>query len=217
MGLMRRFANTIRGKANALLDSVENPVQSLDLKIRDANDEYLKAKSLTAQVIGNANRIKTDLEKANKERNDLEKNIQNAFTAGNEDLAKRLIAKKLKADAKVSDLLQRSNAAADRADKAKSDLLSLEDKLLDLKDYRSDAKSRFNTAKVTTKLNQMQGINSDIDTTNIEDMIQREEDKAYGLDEISKASNEVTLAKAIDDVAVTAEFAKYKAEFNKKS
>lgn len=215
MGVFKRFTNTFRSKINAVLNNIENPIESLDLQIQDANEQFNKAKTLSAQVIGNANRLKIELEKANKERNDLESKVEIAIKGGNEEFAKQIIERKLKADAKVSDLLRRSGDANDRAEKVKAELLEHESKLIDLRDYRAEAISRYNTAKVTRQLNEMPNADSNLDTTHIEDMIQKEEDYAYGLNDINESSSETSFEKTYTSVSVEAELAKYKEQFSK--
>ena len=217
MGVFKRFTNTVRAKVNAALNSVENPVESLDLQIRDVKEQYDKAKSLTAEVVGNAKRLKIDLEKANKERTDLEAKLKIVFESGQDALAKEIIQRKIKLDSKISSLLQRTADAEERSEKALKDLRAFEQKYLDLKDYRADAVSRYNTAKVTTNLSKIQDTNTDIDMTDIEDMIQKEEDYAYGLSAVNEVNAELTFNGAVDLAAVEAEYAKYKEQFGKKS
>lgn len=218
MGVMKRLMNTVRGKTNAILNGIENPVQSLDLQIDDVTDKYGKLKTLSAHVIGNAKRIQLNLEATTKERNSIESKIETALNSGRDDLAKPLIERKIKLDAKITDFLAKSADADARVEVVKKDLKAYEDKLNDMKDYRTDAVSRYNTAKITTELNKVSNSKGEsIDTTRIEDMIRKEEDYAYGLDTLNKESSDVSFNDALMSVSVDEELAKYKEKFNKKA
>ena len=45
MGVFTRMSNMIKGKVNATLDDLENPIELLDQKIRDMEEQLSKAKN----------------------------------------------------------------------------------------------------------------------------------------------------------------------------
>ena len=57
MGVFTRMSNMIKGKVNATLDNLENPIELLDQKIRDMEEQLSKAKTSSADVIGNVKLI----------------------------------------------------------------------------------------------------------------------------------------------------------------
>lgn len=98
MGVFTRISNIFKAKVNNALDEVENPIELLDQKLRDMEDQLSKAKLNSAQIIGNAHEIKKRLDTAEKEVQDYEDKVKLALSKNNEDLAKRALQRKLEAD-----------------------------------------------------------------------------------------------------------------------
>ncbi len=44
MGIFNRMSNMIKGKVNSTLDEMENPIELLDQKIKDMEEQLSKAK-----------------------------------------------------------------------------------------------------------------------------------------------------------------------------
>ena len=57
MGIFNRMSNMIKGKVNSTLDEMENPIELLDQKIKDMEEQLSKAKLNSAQVLGNVHEI----------------------------------------------------------------------------------------------------------------------------------------------------------------
>lgn len=57
MGIFSRMSNMIKAKVNNSLDEMENPVELLDQKLRDMDEQFNKAKLSSAQILGNVHEI----------------------------------------------------------------------------------------------------------------------------------------------------------------
>ena len=68
MGIFNRMSNMIKGKVNSTLDEMENPIELLDQKIKDMEEQLSKAKLNSAQVLGNVHEIEKKMNAANKEK-----------------------------------------------------------------------------------------------------------------------------------------------------
>ncbi len=53
MGVFSRINNMLKAKANNALDKAENPIELLDQKIKDMEDDLHNAKLSAAEVLGN--------------------------------------------------------------------------------------------------------------------------------------------------------------------
>lgn len=98
------MSNMLKAKVNNTLDEMENPIELLDQKLRDMEEQFNKAKLNSAQILGNVHEIEKKLDAAKKEHDDYEQKITLALNKGNEDLAKRALAKKVEMDKKIASL-----------------------------------------------------------------------------------------------------------------
>ena len=94
MGIFTRMSNMIKGKVNDTLDEMENPIELLDQKVRDMEEQLSKAKLNSAQVLGNVHEVKKKMDNAVRSAEDFDSKVKLAMSKGNEDLAKRALAKK---------------------------------------------------------------------------------------------------------------------------
>ena len=72
---------------------MENPVELLDQKLRDMEEQLNKAKLGSAQILGNVHEIEKKMNLAKKEADDYEEKIKLALSKGNEELAKKTVSK----------------------------------------------------------------------------------------------------------------------------
>ena len=88
MGIFNRMSNMIKGKVNSTLDEMENPIELLDQKIKDMEEQLSKAKLNSAQVLGNVHEIEKKMNAAKNESVDYDSKVKLALSKNNEDLAK---------------------------------------------------------------------------------------------------------------------------------
>ena len=84
MGLLDRIAFITRSKANALMDSLEDPREAINQTIADASVEYAKVKAAAAKVIAGETSAKNTLEEYEKKHAQYEKAAENAVLAGDD-------------------------------------------------------------------------------------------------------------------------------------
>lgn len=122
MGIFSRMSNMIKAKVNNSLDEMENPVELLDQKLRDMDEQFNKAKLSSAQILGNVHEIEKKLDSAKKESEDYDQKVRLALSKGNEELAKRALAKKVETDKKAASLQASYDNAKIQADTLKAKL-----------------------------------------------------------------------------------------------
>ncbi len=214
MGVFTRISNIFKAKVNNALDEVENPIELLDQKLRDMEDQLSKAKLNSAQIIGNAHEIKKRLDTAEKEVQDYEDKVKLALSKNNEDLAKRALQRKLEADKKVTSLKESYEAAKSQADTIKKNLAALEEEISKTRQYRDEAAARYSTAEASQKVNEIlanvQTKTNTIQLDAIERKIQRKESLATGLGELREVDDFESEFEKLDETDLDLELEKYK-------
>lgn len=214
MGVFTRMSNMIKAKVNNTLDEVENPIELLDQKLRDMTDQLSKAKLNSAQVIGNAHAIEKKMKAAELEAADYEAKIKLALSKGNEELAKRALAKKVDADKQYQSLKTSYETARVQADSLKKNLAALEAEIEKTRQYRDQAAARYANAKASEKVNEIlanvQTKSNTIQLDSIERKIARTESRAAGLGELRDIDNFESEFEKLDEVDLDLELEKYK-------
>ncbi|MFD1406971.1 PspA/IM30 family protein [Kroppenstedtia eburnea] len=190
MGILSRFKDIMSSNIHALLDKAEDPEKMVDQYIRNLNSDLGKVKSETATVMAEEQRAKRALEEC---KSDIEK-MQNyaikALEAGNEDDARKFLARKGELAAKETEYQQAYDLASSNAlqmrqmhDKLVSDIKELESR-------RAMIKSKAAVAKTQQRLNQIgssiQGANQSISAfERMEEKVNRSLDEANAMAELN--------------------------------
>ena len=216
MGVFTRMSNMIKGKVNATLDDLENPIELLDQKIRDMQEQLSKAKTNSAGVIGNVKLIEKNMNEAKKLSDDLDGKVKLALSKGNEELAKEALRRKVEADKKYETLKQNHATASAQAEALKKNLAALEAELEKTKSYRDEAAARYSTAKASKKVNEVlsdvQTKSNTIQMDSIERKIAKEEAAAQGLGELRTGDDFDSQFEALNEIDLDAELEKNKSE-----
>ena len=214
MGIFSRMSNMIKAKVNNTLDEMENPIELLDQKIKDMEEQLSKAKLNSAQVLGNVHEIEKKMNAAKNESVDYDSKVKLALSKNNEDLAKRALSKKVDADKKYESLVTTYNTSKAQADALKKNLRALEEELEKTRSYRDEAAARYSTAKASKKVNEVlanvETKTNSINIDNIERKIAREEAMANGLGELKNIDDFDSEFEQLGDVDLDAELEKYK-------
>ena len=214
MGVFKRISNIFRSKVNDALDEVENPIELLDQKIRDMQESLNQAKLSSAQILGNVHEIEKKMNAAKITSEDFEEKVKLAMSKGNEDLAKKALAKKLEADKNYTSLKTSYDEARKKAEGIKTKLRELEDEIDKTRSYRDEAAARFNNAEASKKVNE---ILANVDTgsnkislDDIERKIQKKEALSEGLEELREDNSLEKEFKKLQEVDLNEELKKYK-------
>lgn len=218
MGIFSRVSNMIKAKVNDTLDEMEDPIQLLDQKLRDMEEEFNKAKLNSAQILGNVHEIEKKLNAAKEESAEFEEKVKLALSKGNEDLAKRALAKKVEMDKKCSSLQASYDSAKVQADKLKANLKSLQEEIDKTRNYRDEAAARYSNAQASEKVNEVlanvKTKSNSIQLDSIERKIQTKEARAEGLGELRDVDDFDKEFEKLNDVDLDLELEKYKNDIN---
>lgn len=214
MSVFKRVSNIFRAKVNNALDEVENPIELLDQKIRDMEQSLNDAKISSAQILGNVHEIEKKMEKAKTESDDFDSKVKLAIKAGNDDLAKRALEKKLEADKNYNSLKTSFQDSKVKADAIKKKLRELEEEIEKTRGYRDEAAARYNNAEAAKQVNEILsnveiGSNK-INLDDIERKIEKKEAMAEGLGDLREDNSLDSEFEKLKQVDLDDELAKYK-------
>jgi len=214
MGIFTRMSNMVKAKVNTTLDEAENPIELLDQKIRDMDDQLSKAKLNSAQVLGNVHAIEKNMNLAQKESADFEEKIKLAMSKGNEELAKRALAKKVDSDRKYTSLKATFETSKVQAETLKKNLRGLQDELEKTRNYRDEAAARYSSAEASKTVNEIladvKTKSNTIQIDNIERNIAKKEALAQGLGDLRDVDDFDSEFDKLDDVDLDSELEKYR-------
>ena len=214
MGIFSRMSNMLKAKVNTTLDDMENPVELLDQKLRDMDDQFSKAKLSSAQILGNVHEIEKKLALAKKESEDYDQKVRLAMSKGNEELAKKALARKVEIDKKCVSLQSSYDNAKVQADALKANLRALEEEITKTRNYRDEAAARYSNAEASQKVNEVlanvKTKSNSIQIDSIERKIQRKESLAQGLGELRDIDDFDSEFAKLDEVDLDLELEKYK-------
>ena len=214
MGIFSRISNMIKAKVNTTLDDMENPIELLDQKLRDMDDQFSKAKLNSAQILGNVHEIEKKLVLAKKESEDYDQKVRLAMSKGNEELAKKALARKVEIDKKINELQASYNNSKAQADVLKSNLRALEEEITKTRNYRDEAAARYSNAEASQKVNEVlanvKTKTNSIQIDSIERKIQRKEALAKGLGDLRDIDDFDSEFAKLNEVDLDLELEKYK-------
>ncbi|MFT8315219.1 MAG: PspA/IM30 family protein [Clostridium sp.] len=218
MGVINRISNIFKAKVNNALDEVENPIELLDQKLRDMDKSLNDAKLSSAQILGNVHEIEKKLQKAKVESKDFDEKVKLAVKAGNDDLAKRALERKLEADKRIQSLEASYADASAKATAIKTKLRDLEDEIQKTRNYRDEAAARYNNAEATKKVNEvLANVDAGSNKINIDDIerkIERKEALAEGLGDLQVDNSLDKEFEKLNELNLDDELAKYKSSID---
>ncbi|SFU50196.1 phage shock protein A (PspA) family protein [Clostridium sp. DSM 8431] len=215
MGIFSRMSNMVKAKVNTTLDNIENPIELLDQKIRDMEEQLNNAKINSAKVLGNVHEIEKKLNAAKAESDDYDSKVKLALSKGNEDLAKKALSRKLESDKKCESLQSSYNAAKIQAETIKKNLKALQDEINKTRSYRDEAAARYSNAEASKQVNEVlanvQSKTNSIKLDDIERKIANKESLANGLADLNNIDDfDSEFEKLGDSTDLDAELEKYK-------
>ncbi|KMT22720.1 PspA/IM30 family protein [Clostridium cylindrosporum] len=213
MSIFKRVSNIFRSKVNTALDSVENPVELLDQKVRDMEESLNKAKISSAQILGNVHETKKKMEAAEAEVKDYDEKVKLALSKGNEELAKKALERKLDAEKRFNSLKATYADAQKKADAIKDKLRDLDTEIEKTRKYRDEAAARYTNAEANEKVNEiLANVSTSSNKINLDDIerkIQKKESYAEGLADLKTPSLDDEFEK-LNEINLDEELKKYK-------
>jgi len=204
--LFGRAGRVARGQANQGMSAVEDATFEATVKqtVLDMRTELNKAVQASAQAMSNFNRLEAEYEKYVRQSQDWKDRAGKALDAGNEDLARKALAKKAESDRQVTSLQASVDQARAASETLKQQVAELKRKIDEGERTATTLVARKNAASAQRKVAEaLAGAgtanNAFAALGKFEESVAREEATAKAFNQISAAGT---------DDALESEFAK---------
>lgn len=210
MGILSRFRDIMASNVNALLDKAEDPEKMIDQYLRDLEADYAEVKAETASVMADAKSAQRKVDSCNEEIKKMEQYAVKAVQAGNDDDARKFLAKKAELTENLTTYQKNLDIASANAEKMKNLHNKLEEDISAMKAKRDSLKAKAKVAEAQKKINEL-GANADkagstmAAFARMEEKIDRMTDEADSVVELDAGADDVdSLAAKYDTPASTA-------------
>ena len=204
--LFSRSGRVVRGQVNSGMSAIEDATFETTVRqtVADMKTELNNVVRASASAMSNYNQLDAEYQKYVKQSQEWKDRANQALDAGNEDLAKKALAKKAESDRQVASLQAAIDSAKQASDSLKAQVAELKHKIDEGERTATTLVARKNAAMAQRKVSEaLAGVgkadNAFATLSNFEKSVAKEEATA-------KAFNE--LANSGTDASLEAEFAK---------
>ena len=191
-----RAGRVARGQANKGMDAVESAAFEATIKqtVRDMRTELNKVVRASADAMSNHNRLEAEYLKYVRQADEWKERAKKALGAGNEELAKKALAKKADCDKQVASMQASVDTARQTRDQLKEQVNNLKRKIEEAERNAGTLIARKNAAKAQKKIAQaLAGVgeadNAFVALNSFEESVAREEATARAYDDIASDPN----------------------------
>jgi phage shock protein A len=195
--LFSRSGRVARGQVSQQMDKVEDATFEATVKqtVRDMRTELAKTINASAVAMSNYNRLEAEYQKYVKESQDWVTRANTALDAGNEDLAKKALAKKQDSDKQVEAMKPGVEAARSASENLKHQVEELKRRIDEADRTATTLVARKNAAVAQRKVAEaLSGVgeadNAFAALKSFEEGVAREEAKAKAFDQLASAGKD---------------------------
>lgn len=200
--LFSRLGRVARGQANSGVDVIEDATFEATVKqtVADMKTELNNVVRASAVAMSNYNRLDAENQKYVRQSQEWKDRANLALDAGNEDLARKALAKKAECDKQVASMQEAVTAAQQTSDKLKQQVLELKRKIEEGERTATTLVARKNAAAAQRKVSEaMAGVGSADNAfsalNRFEETVAREEATAKAFDELASTGKDDNLEK----------------------
>lgn len=204
--LFSRGGRVARGQANLGMDKIEDATFESTVKqtVRDMRSELAKTIGASAEAMANHNRLEAEYSKYAQQSQEWLGRANQALDAGNEDLAKKALAKKTECDQQLNSMKVGVEAARNASESLKQRVNDLKRRIDEAERTATTLVARRNAALAQRKVAEALSGAAEADNAfsalkNFEESVAREEAKAKAFDQLATATGK--------DEVLEAEFA----------
>ena len=196
MGILTRFKDIMASNLNSLLDKAEDPEKMIDQYLRNLESDYAEVKAETASVMAEAKSAQRKVDECNEEIKKMETYAVKAVQAGNDDDARKFLAKKAELAERLASLQKNLDIANANAAKMKELHDKLEDDIANMKAKRDTLKAKVKVAEAQQKINKLGASADKAGSTmaafaRMEEKIDRMTDEADAMAELESGADDV--------------------------
>src|SRR3954467_3158114 len=200
--LFGRMGRVARGQANQGVDAMEDATFESTVKqtVADMKSELNKVVQASASAMSNYNRLEAEYQKYVRQAQEWKDRAGVALDAGNEDLAKKALAKKSECDRQVGSMQQAVTSAQQTSEKLKQQVMELKRKIEEGERTATTLVARKNAAMAQRKVAEaMSGVgsadNAFAQLNRFEQNVSKEEATAKAFDQLASAGKDDDLEK----------------------
>jgi phage shock protein A len=195
--LFSRLGRVARGQANQGVDVIEDATFEATVKqtVADMKTELNKVVVASASAMSNYNRLDAEYQKYVRQAQEWKDRANMALDAGNEDLARKALAKKAESDKQVASMQTAVEQAQQASEKLKAQVVELKRKIEEGERTASTLVARKNAAAAQRKVAEaMSGVgnadNAFSALNRFEESVSKEEATAKAFDQLASAGKD---------------------------
>lgn len=166
MGVFKRISDIISANLNELTEQFEDPEKMLKQAVREMEASIAEVTGQTAKAMANQKTLARELERNRAQRDQWQNRAEKAVEAGDDDLARKALARKNENQKVVEALQDQLEAAEEASGTLKRQLAGMKAKLAEAKRNLSTLSARKRAADFRKKLDaQAAGLTTEFDET----------------------------------------------------
>jgi len=198
--IFTRAGRVARGQANQGMSNIEDATFETTVRqtVADMKTELNKVVQSSAMAMSNYNRLDAEYQKYVRQSQEWKDRAGQALDAGNEDLAKKALAKKGESDKQVASLQAAIDSARQASESLKSQVTDLKHKIEEGERTATTLVARKNAALAQRKVSEaLAGVgkadNAFAQLSNFEQSVAKEEATAKAFDQLASAGKDSNL------------------------
>src|SRR5262245_23288956 len=195
--LFGRMGRVARGQANQGVDALEDATFEATVKqtVADMKSELNKVVQASASAMSNYNRLDAEYQKYSRQSEEWKGRAGMALDAGNEELARKALAKKAESDKQVASMQTAVESARQTSEKLKTQVMELKRKIEEGERTATTLVARKNAAAAQRKVAEaMSGVgsadNAFAQLNRFEESVSKEEATAKAFDQLASAGKD---------------------------
>ncbi|CAI7880232.1 unnamed protein product [Closterium sp. NIES-53] len=189
MNIFDRVSRIVKSYTNAALSSLEDPEKMLDQTVEDMQNDLIKLRQATAQVLASTKMLENKYKAAQQSSDDWYARAKLALAKGEEELAKEALKRRKEFEENARSLESQLEQQQSTADKLIGNTRLLESKISEARAKKDTLKARAQSAKTQQKVNELVG---GISTSSSLAAFEKMEEKVLALEAESEAVGQLT-------------------------
>jgi phage shock protein A len=200
MGVMQRFLNIFRAKANKVLDRVEDPRDSLDLSYEKQLENLQKIRRSVAEVGTARKRIEMQASQLEQQGAKLQDQARQALGQNREDLAREALSRRAAIGAELTDLRTQQEQISEQQEKLVLTAQRLQAQVATFRTRKETMKATYTAAQAQARIGEAAaGISASMGDAGM--TIQRAQDKIANMQARAGAIDELLASGALTDLS----------------
>jgi phage shock protein A len=214
MSIFSRVRDLLSANINSMLDSAEDPERMADEYLRQLNNELYEAKTNVASSMADATKLNTKEAQYMAETEQWANKAENALRAGNEELAKAALARKVQAQKLAQQYTDQSDAQDQQVEALQQALVQLETRIAETRAKRELIVAKKNRAQTQEAIQRtVRGLGELNAMDKLDQLEERVDDRLARADAMAKLEGDTLESKFRDlerDTEVDSELAELK-------